>query len=376
VVGALDTAGTALQGAIEQMDQRLNEAGDSLEARAKGLSGAAGQAAEDIAARARDLQEVVEDMVAKSNQSASQVDDSAARIADASERAFGSLHSARGTFKEASQELADAADKETTRILGAGVAVRQESQALGSALERTGDRLNETLADLKRQSGELKTTNKNVLGDLATAAELLRATGRGAATDVRAQRAELDTMAERFEAYAKRLEEATGRTMEMAQEIGQSFEKQAEAFTRGREQARIELQAAERETAASRRRLFLNDLTFITERLNSLSVDITRAVDRNVPKDAWARYLDGDRAVFARSLLRRRRDKFSLQAIKHHYEDDAEFREHINQYLRQFQEALEQAEEHDPEDVLAATLLSSDVGKLYLLISRALDRIK
>ena len=44
--------------------------------------------------------------------------------------------------------------------------------------------------------------------------------------------------------------------------------------------------------------------------------------------------------------------------------------------LQNVRAQLEQAEANDPEDVLAAAILSSDVGKLYLLLSRALGRLK
>jgi len=47
----------------------------------------------------------------------------------------------------------------------------------------------------------------------------------------------------------------------------------------------------------------------------------------------------------------------------------------VDRYLAQFQEALEQASESDPEDILAAVLLTSDVGKLYMLMSKALGRL-
>ena len=119
----------------------------------------------------------------------------------------------------------------------------------------------------------------------------------------------------------------------------------------------------------------MRDLSFITESLNSKSVDITRAIEQNVPEDAWEKYSQGDRSVFTRNLLKRD-DNFSLMAIKNQYQEDEDFRDHVNRYLILFQDAVEQAEENDPEEVLSATLLSSDVGKLYLLLSRALGRIR
>ena len=83
----------------------------------------------------------------------------------------------------------------------------------------------------------------------------------------------------------------------------------------------------------------------------------------------WAFY-----GWFTRRIVRNR-DKTSLDAIRGNYEDDIAFREHVDRYLVQFQEALEQASESDPEDILAAVLLSSDVGKLYILMSKALGRL-
>jgi hypothetical protein len=97
-------------------------------------------------------------------------------------------------------------------------------------------------------------------------------------------------------------------------------------------------------------------------------------MEKNVPEDAWERYLDGDRGIFARRIVRNR-DRFSLDAIRSNYEDDDSFREHVDRYIAQFQEALEQAEENDPDDIMAAVLLSSDVGKLYMLMAKALGRL-
>jgi hypothetical protein len=99
-----------------------------------------------------------------------------------------------------------------------------------------------------------------------------------------------------------------------------------------------------------------------------------RPPEKNVPGDAWDRYLDGDRGVFARRIVRSR-DQFSLEAIRTNYEDDDGFREHVDSYFVQFQEVLAQVEKNYPEDILAAVLLPSDVGKLYLLVSKALGRL-
>ncbi|MBT5895983.1 MAG: hypothetical protein HOH61_08785, partial [Rhodospirillaceae bacterium] len=138
--------------------------------------------------------------------------------------------------------------------------------------------------------------------------------------------------------------------------------------------AQADAVAIEENSTVNRRQAFMRNMSFVTERMNSLAVDLDRALEKNVPEDAWERYLDGDRGIFARRIVRNR-DRISLDAIRSNYEDDLAFREHVDRYLSQFQEALEQAEENEPEDILAAVLLSSDVGKLYMLMAKALGRL-
>ena len=104
-------------------------------------------------------------------------------------------------------------------------------------------------------------------------------------------------------------------------------------------------------------------------------MDLTRAYEKNVPNDAWQRYLDGDKTVFARRIVQRK-DQYSLDTIKRQYAENTEFRDNVSRYFAQFEKLLEEAEQHDPEDLISAAFLSSDIGKLYLLLSRALDRIR
>jgi hypothetical protein len=116
-------------------------------------------------------------------------------------------------------------------------------------------------------------------------------------------------------------------------------------------------------------------MSHVTSRLSSAGVDLVKAYEKHIPEDAWQRYLEGDKTVFARRILKSR-DKYGVEEIRKRHQDDAEFRVHSTEYIAQFERLLEQAEAHDPEEMISATLLSSDVGKLYLLLSRALDRIK
>ena len=56
------------------------------------------------------------------------------------------------------------------------------------------------------------------------------------------------------------------------------------------------------------------------------------------------------------------------------YREDERFRQQATRYIQQFESLLNQAAECDPENVLSATFLTADVGKLYLLLARAVGR--
>jgi hypothetical protein len=62
--------------------------------------------------------------------------------------------------------------------------------------------------------------------------------------------------------------------------------------------------------------------------------------------------------------------------IKQKFEEDNVFREHVIRYLDQFETLLAQARVADHLDVLGATFVTADVGKLYLVLSNALGRLQ
>ncbi len=63
------------------------------------------------------------------------------------------------------------------------------------------------------------------------------------------------------------------------------------------------------------------------------------------------------------------------EAIKARYEGDDTFRRFVTRYLEQFESMLGQAKESDPENLLSSTFVTSDIGKLYVLLSRTLGRM-
>src|SRR5262249_34046326 len=119
---------------------------------------------------------------------------------------------------------------------------------------------------------------------------------------------------------------------------------------------------------------FLRAATFIIEALQSTAVDLHRVLEEPIPDQIWKRFHSGDRSIFTRQLLRL--DRNVAELIKQKFESDGGFRDYVLRYLNQFETLLDQAKECDHQDVLGATFVTADVGKLYVLLSNAIGRLK
>jgi regulator of sirC expression with transglutaminase-like and TPR domain len=85
--------------------------------------------------------------------------------------------------------------------------------------------------------------------------------------------------------------------------------------------------------------------------------------------------LRGDRGIFTRravSLL----DNGEVRAVQQHYENDREFHGHVNRYIHDFESMLRQLLSTRDGNVLGVTLLSSDMGKLYVALAQGIERLR
>jgi len=112
----------------------------------------------------------------------------------------------------------------------------------------------------------------------------------------------------------------------------------------------------------------------IIETLQSLSIDIDRALEEDPPMELWKRYRDGERNVFTRRVASLR-GKEPHTRIGERYQSNAEFRGDADRYMAQFEMLLSDAAEKNPDGLLADTYMSSDIGKVYALLAEATGRV-
>jgi hypothetical protein len=120
---------------------------------------------------------------------------------------------------------------------------------------------------------------------------------------------------------------------------------------------------------------FTRRVALITESLNSNAIDIARVLDTDVTDTAWSAYLKGDRGVFTRRAVKLL-GPAEAKTIAQIYGNDDGFRDHVSRYIHDFEAMLRQLLSTRDGHALGVTLLSSDMGKLYVALAQAIERLR
>jgi len=176
------------------------------------------------------------------------------------------------------------------------------------------------------------------------------------------------------QALAK-LDEATARSTEAGREATRQLRDQLAKVNEltGNLESRI-AQARDRATEDVDND-FSRRVALITESLNSNAIDIAKALSTEVTDTAWASYLRGDRGIFTRRAVRLL-DNTEAREIAELYDTDHDFREHVSRYIHDFESMLRTMLSTRDGHAVSVALLSGDMGKLYVVLAQALERLR
>ena len=113
----------------------------------------------------------------------------------------------------------------------------------------------------------------------------------------------------------------------------------------------------------------------LIESLNSTAIDVAKILSNDVTDSNWSAYLKGDRGVFTRRAVKLL-DAGESREIALHYDNDADFREHVNRYIHDFEAMLRIILSARDGNALGVAILSSDMGKLYVALAQAIERLR
>ena len=272
----------------------------------------------------------------------------------------------------------------------------EQIAALQGQISQSHSQHGSSLTDLQHSLESIRAESMSLAelaqGNLTQSIEQLSGSARDAVAGIETLSAQSITT------LAERIGEESGAAIDtalrdrVAQIAGQLEAASAKAASASREAAvqlrdqlaKVDVLAGnlERRVAQARTRAeeqvdhdFARRVALITESLNSNAIDIARALDSDVTDTAWAAYLKGDRGIFTRRAVRLL-DAPEAKAVAQLYEVDRDFRDHVSRYIHDFEAMLRQLLSTRDGHALGVTLLSSDMGKLYVALAQAIERLR
>jgi hypothetical protein len=297
-----------------------------------------------------------------------------------------------GAASDRSRELSDyviAASKDSASAMGDLKAFQSQIAAAHTA---NGDRLAELRAQLEALVQDSRAAAEEAQGPLRDAIAALETSARAAVGSLHEDAAgQIEALAGRIstqagEAIDRALQAHVGAAVgELDRTASQAARSAREAASELRDQLALVNELAanlESRVAHARQRAeeqvdtdFSRRVALITESLNSNAIDIAKALSSDVTDTAWASYLRGDRGIFTRRAVRLI-DNTQAREIADLFESDSEFREHVSRYIHDFEAMLRTMLSTRDGHAIGVTLLSSDIGKLYVALAQAIERLR
>jgi len=118
---------------------------------------------------------------------------------------------------------------------------------------------------------------------------------------------------------------------------------------------------------------FARRVSLLIDSMHSASIDVGKILSDEIDDRAWDSYLKGNRGIFTRRAVKLL-DGGETREIRGHYETDLEFQRSVNHYVHDFEAMLRRVLAERDGGMIAVTLMSSDMGKLYAALAQALER--
>lgn len=163
--------------------------------------------------------------------------------------------------------------------------------------------------------------------------------------------------------------QATATAAASATDASDKLNKQMLAIAEASSQIDARLADAEEANGFARR------VSLMIDSLNSAAIDLTRIYAAEVSESSWKAYLKGNRGAFARRAVKLL-DAGEVRAVLQAYDNDETVREQVNRYIHDFEAMLRGVLAQRDGAAIGVTLLSSDMGKLYVALAQAIERLR
>jgi hypothetical protein len=108
--------------------------------------------------------------------------------------------------------------------------------------------------------------------------------------------------------------------------------------------------------------------------LESLSLDISRLMDRNLAAEMWDRYQRGESKAFTKRLYTPAGQK-AFDEVSRKYRADRSFKQTVDRYIAEFERLLDEVAREDRGPQALRGHLTSETGLVYTLLAHAAGRL-
>ncbi len=277
-------------------------------------------------------------------------------------------------LNDTSQELSNRANFAFEKVKGLGENLKslsnqlEESGKLGSKhLETSGDKLRAQMAEIVANAERI---SNSILGSGETF--LKQSDVLVVATDdavIKVNKV-MDKLEETSKTFAVIGDVTTSQTANFAEIVDSQIKSLTQATGKADKKITELLSAYDNTTTDT----FLKDASYVIETLEMSSVDIIKLLSPENVEELWKKYYNGDNSIFTRYLAKNL-NKQQITAIKDAYKDNAEFRKVVTRYLSEYESLLEKAQRNERAGILLSIITSADIGKVYYIIAKALDKL-
>lgn len=241
------------------------------------------------------------------------------------------------------RQMAEAGEHANARTDQVTRSFREKAKELIQFVEQAQAGSQELIKQFEEQKKRLEVTSKQVENSLTETSGILSEESKNLRNASNSAAEEALVASLKFQQQADRLKEASARVKRQTEEI------------------------EERQKAYSGE-AFRKASALIIDGLHSISIDLARSLDNTLPEELWNRYRRGEKSIFTKKLLKNK----DQELIRKLYRESGDFRRYVDQYRSSFNQLLDETEHSEFSQLLFDTYSSSDIGKVYLMLTDAL----
>jgi hypothetical protein len=331
----------ALVDAGQQTDRILDGVNNSLEEKSgkavKNIEAILSTLEEEVA----HLSEIVKHTENKNNEVAEAADKTAQKIGAISQELGAQVDSLKNRSVEAIDrfnEVSGLVQKNATQLSETANIIATKGKENNESLLRQNADLVQTTSDLEKL--------KNYFTDIGTAMKQAQ-----------------EKVSQLFATYKDNVVEYNGLVNRQLEDLSESRRQTEQAFEQLRQKY------TERNMTN-----FIDGSSVLIQNLSNLSIDINHIFNDDQDETLWKKFYSGDYQAFARHIVKNMTRK-QIVRLRDEYEKNEDFRQMADRYLSEFETLLQSAKSSERPQVMMALLSGSDLGKVYYIMARALDRL-